>query len=159
MIHVKLFENRPFWHWLHTACGTYQRPPRTGFLVLFHDGTPLPWDHLCQELRLTLQATGVDASGYSGHSFRIGAAIAAAQVGLSDSHPDSWSLGWQYSWIIMAQIRQLLRAFQPSWLTVHHKYIWPGRNSFHLTGITTLISVLLLFGFQRCSTSICVVVM
>ena len=59
-----------------------QKPPDSGFLFFFHDGTPLSWDRLGQELRLALQAAGAEASGYSGHSFRIGA---ATQVDLSNS--------------------------------------------------------------------------
>ena len=43
-----------------------RRLPDPGFLFLFHDGTPLSWDCLCQELRLAFQAAGVNASGYSG---------------------------------------------------------------------------------------------
>ena len=61
------------------------RPPEPGFLFLFRDGTPLSRARLCHELRLALMTAGVDTTGYSGHSFRIGAATTAAQVGLTDS--------------------------------------------------------------------------
>ena len=40
---------------------------------------------LCQELGQALTAAGIDTAGYSGHSFRIGAATTAAQDGFSDS--------------------------------------------------------------------------
>ena len=46
---------------------------------------PLSRDRLCHELRLALMTAGVDTTGYSGHSFRIGTATTAAQVGLTDS--------------------------------------------------------------------------
>ena len=36
-------------------------------------------------LRQALTAAGIDTAGYSGHSFRIGAATTAAQAGFSDS--------------------------------------------------------------------------
>ena len=62
-----------------------RRPPDPGFLFLFRDGTPLSRARLCHELRLALMTAGVDTTGYSGHSFRIGAATTAAQVGLTDS--------------------------------------------------------------------------
>lgn len=62
-----------------------RRPPTPGFLFLFQDGSPLTRPRLCQELRQALQLAGISTTGYSGHSFRIGAATTAAQVGLSDS--------------------------------------------------------------------------
>ena len=36
-------------------------------------------------MRQALSAAGLDTSGYSGHSFRIGSATSAARVGLEDS--------------------------------------------------------------------------
>jgi len=61
------------------------RPPIPEFLFRFNDDTLLSHIHVCSELKLGLQAAGIDSSGYSGHSFRIGAASTAAQVGFSDS--------------------------------------------------------------------------
>ena len=61
------------------------RPQVPGFLFLFHDGTTLSRPRLCQELHRVLRSAGVDVTGYSGHSFRIGAATTAAKNGLSDS--------------------------------------------------------------------------
>ena len=62
-----------------------QRPPSPGPLFIFTDGSPLCRSKLIHHLRLGLQEAGVDTAGYSGHSFRIGAATAAAKAGLSDS--------------------------------------------------------------------------
>ena len=98
MIRVKCLITDPFGTGfiLHVGCTRHelcpveamlsyhaQIPPDPGFLFLFHDCTHLSQNRLCQELRLVLQDAGVDASGYSGHSF--GTATAAEQVGLSDS--------------------------------------------------------------------------
>ena len=51
----------------------------------FAGGTPLTREGLVKHVREALGASGVDASKYSGHSFRIGAATAAAAVGIEDS--------------------------------------------------------------------------
>ena len=61
------------------------RPPIPGPLFLFSDGATLSRPRLVDSLRQVLNAVGVDASGYSGHSFCIGAATTAAQMGLRDS--------------------------------------------------------------------------
>ena len=56
-----------------------------GPLFRFEDGTALTRPALVREIRRALLAAGVDASPYSGHSFRIGAATTAAAVGVEDS--------------------------------------------------------------------------
>ena len=61
------------------------RPPTAGPLFTFQDGTPLTRDQLVTHLRQALCQLNVNATGFSGHSFRIGAATAAARAGLSDS--------------------------------------------------------------------------
>ncbi len=62
-----------------------QRPTTPGPLFIFQDGTPLTRTKLVSRLREALAQTGIDTSHYSGHSFRIGAATAAARAGYSDS--------------------------------------------------------------------------
>lgn len=61
------------------------RPATAGPLFLFEDGTPLSRGQLVSHLREALEQGGVDASHFSGHSFRIGAASTAARAGCSDS--------------------------------------------------------------------------
>ena len=61
------------------------RPPGNGALFVFANGTPLTRDKLVEAVRCALQKAGVPAAGYSGHSFRIGAATSAAEAGLEDS--------------------------------------------------------------------------
>ena len=61
------------------------RSPSQGPLFIFQDGTPLTRASLVSHLRAALAQAGVYSSGYSGHSFRIGAATAAAQAGYADS--------------------------------------------------------------------------
>lgn len=48
-------------------------------------GLPLSREAFVKGIRKALSASGMDVSGYSGHSFRIGAATAAAAAGLEDS--------------------------------------------------------------------------
>ena len=73
MIRLKRSKTDPFGWW------------NISILNFNQDGTPLSRARLCHELRLALMTAGVDTTGYSGHSFRIGAATTAAQVGLTDS--------------------------------------------------------------------------
>ena len=61
------------------------RPATPGPLFIFQDGSSLSRHHLSQGPYRALETAGFDASGYSGHSFRIGAATAAAKAGLPDS--------------------------------------------------------------------------
>ena len=61
------------------------RPQGPGPLFIFKDGSPLSRPRLTQALQQALTAAGVDCSGYTGHSFRIGAATTAAKLGISDS--------------------------------------------------------------------------
>ena len=49
------------------------------------DGSPLTKGRFVERVRAAMRRAGIDTSGYSGHSFRIGAATAAAQAGLEDS--------------------------------------------------------------------------
>ena len=54
-------------------------------LFIFRDGEPLTRARLVLHLRSALEQCGIESSQYSGHSFRIGAASAAAQAGIEDS--------------------------------------------------------------------------
>ena len=56
-----------------------------GPFFVFSDGSPLSRDRLVSALSQALKELGLDSSSYKGHSFRIGAATAAAKAGLSDS--------------------------------------------------------------------------
>ena len=59
-----------------------RRGPSDGPLFIFASGKPLTKDALTQETRNLLSHLGIKSSDYAGHSFRIGAATAAASVGL-----------------------------------------------------------------------------
>ena len=61
------------------------RPAVPGPFFMYRDGSPLTRDKLVTAVRKALTKAGLDHSGYSGHSFRIGAATSAARAGLSDS--------------------------------------------------------------------------
>jgi hypothetical protein len=54
----------------------------SGPLFVLEDGSPLARQALVSWLRTTLNSSGIDASHFSGHSFRIGAASTAAARGV-----------------------------------------------------------------------------
>ena len=60
-------------------------PSTPGPLFIFADRAPLSHGRLVAALTEALTSAGFDLSQYSGHSFRIGAATAAARAGLSGS--------------------------------------------------------------------------
>ena len=61
------------------------RPAGPGPLFVHADQSPLTRSDLISAIRSALTGTGLDLSWYTGHSFRIGAAMAAARAGLLDS--------------------------------------------------------------------------
>ena len=61
------------------------RGNQTGPLFKFRDGRPLTRQRFVMAVKEALDAAGVEAEQYSGHSFRIGAATTAAARGLEDS--------------------------------------------------------------------------
>ena len=61
------------------------RPAVPGPLFLFASGETLSRERLVQELKQAVGTTGLDTAGFSGHSFRIGAATSAAAAGINDS--------------------------------------------------------------------------
>ena len=56
-----------------------------GPLFRFASGQPLTRDSFVKRVREGLQAAGINAAHYAGHSFRIGAATTAAAQGVEDS--------------------------------------------------------------------------
>ena len=62
-----------------------QRGDQPGPFFRFSDHTPLTKARFVTKVREALTSAGVDCSGYSGHSFRIGAATTAARAGVADS--------------------------------------------------------------------------
>ena len=62
-----------------------QRGRQPGPLFLFSNGHTLSKNRLMHHVRRAISGCGGDASGIMGHSFRIGAATAAAQAELEDS--------------------------------------------------------------------------
>lgn len=61
------------------------RPPiHTGPLFIHQDGSPLSRDYFVKSMKEALRSRNVDYTSYSGHSFRIGAASAAARAGVPD---------------------------------------------------------------------------
>ena len=59
-------------------------PPPKGPLFIHNDSSPLLHSQFVSWVKEALRAAGLNHSVYSGHSFRIGAATAAAQAGLPD---------------------------------------------------------------------------
>ena len=57
-----------------------------GPLFRFSSGKPLTRSDFITELKGAISSTGRDPSGYSGHSFRLGAATTAAMQGISNSN-------------------------------------------------------------------------
>ncbi len=62
-----------------------RRPPTTGPLFFFDNGSTFSRQRLVQALHHALEASGISTKSFNGHSFRIGAATTASEVGLSDS--------------------------------------------------------------------------
>ena len=61
------------------------RGPGPGPLFRFHDNKPLTRSRFVEQVKAALTKAGIDSSHYSGHSFRSGAATAAASKGINDS--------------------------------------------------------------------------
>jgi hypothetical protein len=62
-----------------------KRPNIQGPLFILKSGNPLSRDTLVSAVRQALKPSMDDTSLFNGHSFRIGAATAAAQAGIPDS--------------------------------------------------------------------------
>ena len=70
-----------------TGLVTYlaKRGAGDGPLFRFSDGKFLTRESLVYRIRTALGSSGIDASKYSGHSFRSGAATTALEAGISDA--------------------------------------------------------------------------
>lgn len=64
---------------------TGSRGTEAGPFFVFPDGTPLKKSTFVVEVRKATQQAGLEAQGYAGRSFCIGAATAAAQAAIEDS--------------------------------------------------------------------------
>ena len=62
-----------------------QRGVDSGPFFRYTKDRALTREWFVSDVRLALQSAGIQLQGYSGHSFRIGAATMAAQCGLQDS--------------------------------------------------------------------------
>lgn len=76
----------------HTICPVVailsylaRRGQQQGPLFIFKDGSCLSRQRLIASVNCALQCHGIDTSRITGHSFRIGAATAAARAGMEDS--------------------------------------------------------------------------
>ena len=58
------------------------RPGEQGPLLVHADGSPLTRDQFVRKIKKALRIAKIDPAAYSGHSFRIGAASAAAAAGV-----------------------------------------------------------------------------
>ena len=99
-IHLKQSKTDPFRHGVNIYLGrtdmvlcpvaailAYRaiRPATCGPFFIYKDGSPLTRDRLVAAVRKRLADANIDTTGYSGHSFRVGAATTAARVGLGDA--------------------------------------------------------------------------
>ena len=62
------------------------RGPFKGPLFAFANASPVTRNYFCQYLGKALQWAGLDPTKYKAHSFRIGAATTAADMGISETH-------------------------------------------------------------------------
>lgn len=61
-------------------------PHISGPLFQFTNGVPVPYSYVCGQLSKAAVFAGLDPKRYKGHSFRIGAATHAAQLGFSENY-------------------------------------------------------------------------
>ena len=62
-----------------------RRGPKPGSFFLLQDGSPLTKGYFVGQVQKALTRAGIQSSNYTGHSFRSGAATAAANAGVEDS--------------------------------------------------------------------------
>ena len=92
-----------------------------GAFFRFEDGSPLTKQCFVRLIREALVRAGIPTQGYSGHSFRIGAATTAAEAGLEDSVIQA--LGRWTSGAFLRYIRT------PREMLARHTGALAGRNS------------------------------
>ncbi|KAK3101276.1 hypothetical protein FSP39_002336 [Pinctada imbricata] len=61
-------------------------PHTSGPLFQFSSGSPVPYSYVTTQLSKAAVFAGLDPKRYKGHSFRIGAATHAAQLGFSENY-------------------------------------------------------------------------
>ena len=143
-VHLKRSKNDPFGVGTTICLGATQsvlcpvkamlgylviRPQSAGPLFLFRDGSTLLRPRLVRALHQALQAAGVNCSGYSGHSFRIGAATTATRAGVSNSlikKLGRWKSPYTFGHPVnnSQRCRPLLRVPQRPWLSnVSHNLV------------------------------------
>ena len=69
----------------HIGFGILGSSANNSWTAVYIYGTPLSCAHFVTAFQQALQMAGFHTSPYSSHRFRIGAAMTAAEVGLSDS--------------------------------------------------------------------------
>ena len=77
--------NQPLCPVLSMAAYLAIRSADPGPLFIFQDGTPLSRERLVKAVRSALLQCNIDPAQYNGHSFRIGAATAAAACGIPEA--------------------------------------------------------------------------
>ena len=105
------------------------RPSSPGPFFIMKDGSPLTRTQLVVAVRQALNTVGLDTTGYSWHSFRIGAATSAARAGLQDS-PIKMLGRWQssvYHWYIRTP-RDCLAAVSWQLASANHCYCYLGNG-------------------------------
>ena len=92
-------------------------PSGEGPLFQFSDDSPLRRVKFVSEFRKALSSAGVQADGYTGHLFRIGAAMTAAAKGIPDNMIKAlgrWT-SEAYQVYIHLPREQLASVIQPCW--------------------------------------------
>lgn len=93
-------------------------------LMMFHSGVYLTKSHFVSQTLLYLMSVGLDASLFSGHSYRAGSATSAALAGLSD-----WEIQLLGRWTSSAYQRYI-RAPRDSLIKFAHRLVQHQDSTF-----------------------------